>query len=156
MGTPLNDSPQSCPSLVTCLGQVRNSSPPWFGGEGAASLRTPNCCRALGLLLLDWSLECSSTPLFLSGPDGRPCLSRGLLVLVRAGQINRTKCTKCTITVNHHTPHHYVSHQGLSPLRPLTLFFIFHVVFHRAFIHSSSIHDISTNPNFIYLAITDD
>jgi hypothetical protein len=45
---------------------VRNSSPPWFGGEGAASLRTPNCRRALGLLLLDWSVECSTTPLVLS------------------------------------------------------------------------------------------
>ena len=55
LGNLLNDSPQSCPLLVTCLGQVRNSSPPWFGGEGAASLRTPNCRRALGLLLLDWS-----------------------------------------------------------------------------------------------------
>jgi hypothetical protein len=41
--------------------------------------------RALGLLLLDWSSECSTTPLVLSGPDGRPCLSRELLALVRAG-----------------------------------------------------------------------
>ena len=57
-------------------------------------MRTPNCRRALGLLLLDWSLECSTTPLVLSGPDGRHCLSRESLALVRAGHINRTKCTK--------------------------------------------------------------
>jgi hypothetical protein len=31
-------------------------------------------------------------------PDGRPGLSRELLVLVRAGQINRTKCTKWHVT----------------------------------------------------------
>ena len=52
---PLSTDPQSCPMLVTCLTEVRNSSPPWFGGEGAASLRSPICRRALGLLLLDWS-----------------------------------------------------------------------------------------------------
>ena len=95
LGNLLNASPQACHAvLVICLGQVRNSSPPWFGGEGASSLRTPNCRRALGLLLLDWSSKCSTTSLVLSGPDGRPGLSRELLVVVRAGQINRTKCTK--------------------------------------------------------------
>jgi hypothetical protein len=30
---------------------VRNSSPPWFAGEGASPMRSPNCRRALGLLL---------------------------------------------------------------------------------------------------------
>ena len=55
LGNPLNASPQSCPLLVTCLALVRNSSPPWFGGKGAASWRTPICRRALGLFLLDWS-----------------------------------------------------------------------------------------------------
>jgi hypothetical protein len=32
---------------------------------------SPNCRRALGLLFLDWSLECSTTPLVLSGPRAR-------------------------------------------------------------------------------------
>jgi hypothetical protein len=85
-GTVASADPQSYLSIVTCLGQVRNPSPPWFGGE-ATSLRTPNRRRALGLLLLDWSSECSTTPLVLSGPDGRPCLSGELLVLVRAGKL---------------------------------------------------------------------
>jgi hypothetical protein len=35
---------------------TRRSHTRRFGGEGGASLRTPNCRRALGLLLLDWSL----------------------------------------------------------------------------------------------------
>ena len=47
---------------------------------------------------LDWSLECSTTPLVLSGPDGRPCLSREILALVRAGRSYHTKCTKCSTT----------------------------------------------------------
>ena len=38
--------------------------------------------------------KCSTTPLVLSGPDGRPCLSREMLALVRAGCSYRTKCTK--------------------------------------------------------------
>ena len=35
-----------------------------------------------------------TTPLVRSRPDRRPCLSKELLALVRAGYINRTKCTK--------------------------------------------------------------
>jgi hypothetical protein len=52
------------------------------------------------LLLMDWSSECSTTPLVLSGPDGRPCLSRETLALARAGQLNRTKCTKFKVVEN--------------------------------------------------------
>jgi hypothetical protein len=48
-----SNAPKGRLETLPCLGQVRNSSTPWFGGEGAASLRTPNCLRvcALGLLL---------------------------------------------------------------------------------------------------------
>ena len=66
---------------------INNRTKPWFGGEGASSLRTPNCRRALGLLFLDWSSECSTTPLVRFRPDRRPCLSRELLALVRAGKL---------------------------------------------------------------------
>ena len=63
-GTPLSADAQSCPAMAACLGQVRNPSPPWFGGEGATSMRSPNrdCRHALGLLLLDWSSERSTAP----------------------------------------------------------------------------------------------
>ena len=107
LGNLLNTSPQSCPLLVTCLGQVRNSSTLWFGGEGASSLRTPNCRRALGLLFLDWSSECSTTPLVLSRPDGRPCLSRELLVLVRAVPNAPNECDRvCLMTLGRCTLSH--------------------------------------------------
>ena len=44
--------PRQKKKILWC--QVRNPSPPWFGGQGASSMRTPICRRALGLLLLDW------------------------------------------------------------------------------------------------------
>ena len=84
------------PLPVTCLSEVRNSSTPWSGGEGAASLRTLICRRALGLLLLDWSsVVLKPLPWFYPGPmRDLKCSTRELLVVARAGQIDRTKCTK--------------------------------------------------------------
>ena len=46
------------------------------------------------------SHHCSTTPLVLPRPDGRPCLSRETLAVIRAGQSYRTKCTKCTTTMD--------------------------------------------------------
>jgi hypothetical protein len=90
------EPPQVSPwvHLVHLVRFLHPGVPPWFGGEGAASLRTPNCRRVSlsGVALLGLELGVfnhspgSIYMTVLSRPDGRPCLSRELLVLVRAGE----------------------------------------------------------------------
>ena len=57
-------------------------------------MRCLSCRRALGLPLMDWTSECSTTPSVNSGPAKRLHLSSEMLARAREGCSYRTKCTK--------------------------------------------------------------
>jgi hypothetical protein len=65
-------------------------------------LRSLSCRRALGLLLMDWTSECSTTPSVNSEPAKRLHLSSEMLARVREGCSYHTKCTKYNTQMHQH------------------------------------------------------